>query len=106
MGQETKEIGHEVVGYGAVESDGTGLAEGCEIERKGRGEYFLRVPEGIGEHSIDVQLQGSEARRYSLEQIDPYQHLLKTFKHIETATMMEDTGFEMVVQINVEVGSE
>lgn len=91
----------EVIAYGAVEPDGTGLAEGCEIVRRGRGEYLLRVPQGTAEHSIEVQLAGAGPRRYSLEQVDPCQHLLKTFKHIDTPTMMEDTGFEMVVQIEV-----
>jgi len=63
------------------------------------GQYQIDLPPGIGAHEIEVQLLGSQPRRYNLKSIDLQSHELRTFRYVDTPTMMEDTGFEMAVSV-------
>lgn len=81
-------------------------AEGVKISRLKddsgkplRGQYQIDLPPGVGAHEIDIQLLGTDPRRYSLKEIDPQSHELRTFRYVDTPTMMEDTGFEMAVSV-------
>lgn len=94
------------IAFGKYSKDGTSKVEGCKIERvidpDGQvrpGEYEIRLPPGTGAHSVEIQLAGPEPRRYTLENIDPQTHQLRTYRHLDVPSMMEDTGFEMVVSM-------
>jgi hypothetical protein len=64
-----------------------------------RGRYQIEMPPGSGDYNVEVQLLGAEPRRYSLKDINPLTQELRTFRYLDTPTMMEDTGFEMIVSV-------
>lgn len=108
-GQEPK---HDLIDFGAIAfgryepGKKTDLV-GCEVKQRQNpdgstrpGEFEISLPPGTGPHQIEVQLLGSEPRRYHLEKIDPTTHELRTFSQHDTPTMMEDTGFEFLVSLD------
>lgn len=98
--------GKTPVAYGRYNPGERPDVHGCKItkslDRDGNpvvGEYLIEVPPGLGPHEVDVQLKGEGPRRYHLEAISEHQHELRTFIQTDTPSMMEDSGFEILISL-------
>jgi len=94
------------VAYGRYTPGETPDAVNCKIsrslDRDGNpvlGEYVIEVPPGTGAHEVDVQLKGEGPRRYHLETVSENVHELRTFMQQDTPSLMEDSGFEILVSL-------
>lgn len=89
-----------VVGAASVSPKGAvALSDSCEIARIKRGTYEVRLASGLENAMVDVTLLGHQRRNFHVERLEPCKYELRTFSHSDTPTMLEDTGFEIVVSI-------
>lgn len=84
------------------EPDQVGCKISRSLDRDGNpvvGEYVIETPEGLGPHEVEVQLKGEGPRRYHLEKLTENRHELRTFIQTDTPSMMEDSGFEILISL-------